>query len=227
LNDQSTSQKGAATRDRIIEAARELFYKQGYTATGIAQILKASGANSGSLYHFFPSKEDLLVAVLEKYKSMLEPQVLKPSYERVSDPIERIFAVLDGYRQWLLATDFELGCPIGNLALEVGNSHPRARALITENLDAWCDAIRRLIEDASGRLPDDVDPPALAKHVLAIMEGAVMLSRAYRNFEPFDQAIGHLRDYFDRLVRQGSEWPLAGPAFTQSGAAVNSKENTK
>src|SRR5262245_33532599 len=111
LNDQSTETK-ADTRDRIVEAARDLFFRQGYVATGVAQILKASNANSGSLYYFFPSKEDLLVAVLEKYQALLEPRVLKPAFERAEDPIERLFAVLEGYRLLLEATDFELGCPI-------------------------------------------------------------------------------------------------------------------
>ena len=105
--------------------------------TGIAQILKASGARSGSLYHFFPSKEDLLLAVLEKYKEMLQPRVIEPALERASDPIDRVFLVLDGYRRLLEQTGFELGCPIGNLALEVGNSYPHARTLIVENFEAW------------------------------------------------------------------------------------------
>ena len=185
-----------------MEAARDLFFRQGYVATGVAQILKASNANSGSLYHFFPSKDDLLVAVLEKYQALLEPRVLKPAFDRVEDPIERLFAVLDGYRLLLEATNFELGCPIGNLALEVSNSQPAARRLIINNFKAWCNAIRRLIEDAADRLPLDVEPAGLATHVLATMEGSVMLARAYRSFEPFDQAINQLKDYIGRLTRE-------------------------
>jgi TetR/AcrR family transcriptional regulator, transcriptional repressor for nem operon len=203
LNDQSTETK-AATRERIVEAARDLFFKQGYVATGVAQILKVSNANSGSLYYFFPSKEDLLVAVLEKYQALLEPRVLKPAFEKHDDPIKRLFAVLEGYRLLLEATNFDLGCPIGNLALEVSNSQPAARRLIIENFKAWCDAIRRLIEDASDRLPRDVEADALATHVLATMEGSVMLARAYRSFEPFDQAINQLKDYIGRLTRERS-----------------------
>jgi AcrR family transcriptional regulator len=209
LNDQSTR---LDTRERIVETARQLFFQQGYTATGIAQILKASEANSGSLYHFFPTKEDLLAAVLENYKCMLESHVLEPAFQRVSDPIERLFAVLDGYRRLLAATEFALGCPIGNLALEVSNSHPQVRRLIVENFDLWCGAIRKLIEAASGRLPQGVDAEALARHALATMEGAVMLARAYRSFEPFDDAVNHLRDYFDRLVLDGTEWSAPRPA---------------
>ena len=200
LNDQSRREQ-VQTRERIVEAARRLFFERGYTATAIADVLKAAGANSGSLYHFFPSKKDLLAAVLEKYQSMLEPQVLKPAFARTRDPIERLFAILEGYRLLLETSDFQLGCPIGNLALEVSNSHRKARTLIVENFRAWCDAVRGLIAEAGDRLPPDLDPSACATHVLATMEGAVMLARAYRSFEPFDQAVNQLENYIRRLLR--------------------------
>src|SRR5215471_18712128 len=200
LNDQSNAT--AVTRERIVEAARSLFFKQGYAATGMAQILKEAEANSGSLYYFFPSKDDLLVAVLEKYQEMLGQQVLKPAFSRTKDPIKRLFAVLEGYRLLLEATHFELGCPIGNLALEVSNSQPKARKLIIRNFRAWCDAIRQLIEEAADRFPSDIESSSLATYVLATMEGAVMLARAYRSFEPFDQAISQLEDYIKRLMRE-------------------------
>jgi TetR/AcrR family transcriptional regulator, transcriptional repressor for nem operon len=208
LSDQSTRTE---TRERIVEAARQLFFQQGYGATGIAQILKESQANSGSLYHFFPTKEDLLVAVLEQYKAMLQTHVIGPAYERVDDPIERIFAVLDGYRRLLEATNYALGCPIGNLALEISNSHPLARRFVVENFENWRIAIRELIESASGRLPTDTDPDALSKLVLASMEGAVMLARAYRNFDAFDGTVHQLRDHFELLIKSGTEWVSAKP----------------
>jgi len=203
LNDQS-SRTQHETRERIVEAARELFFKQGYTATGMSQILEAAKANSGSLYHFFPSKEDLLAAVLEKYQSMLDPHVLRPAFAREKDPIKRLFAILEGYRLLLESTNFELGCPIGNLALEVSNSQKKARKLIIANFNAWREAVGGLIENAADRMPADIDPPAVATYVLATMEGAVMLARAYRSFEPFDQAINQLEKYINRLVRDGS-----------------------
>src|SRR5712691_9270039 len=107
------------TRERLIEAARDLFLKQGYVSTGIAQILEAADAGSGSLYYFFPTKEDLLLAVLDWYLDNLGSMVVDPVLARVSDPIERIFGVLDGYRRQLLATGFAHGCPVGSLALEL------------------------------------------------------------------------------------------------------------
>lgn len=196
-------------RDRIVEAARRLFFEQGYVATGIAQILQESGANSGSLYHFFPTKEDLLVAVLEVYRQMLDTAVVAPAMERASDPIEQVFAVLHGYRLLLEATEFRLGCPIGNLGLEIANSHPQAVRLVAENFDGWVEAVASMIRRAAGRLPAGIDPDDLATFVLATMEGAVMLARSHRSLDPFDAAVSHVRDYFERLLEDGSNWSKA------------------
>lgn len=196
------------TRARLVEAARELFFKQGYAATGIAQILKEADAGSGSLYYFFPTKEDLLLAVLEFYKEALYPYVVQPVLDRVSDPIERVFGILDGYRQQLETTNYQYGCPIGNLALELCNTHPAARELIVENFNGWKAAIRKCLEHAAGRLPADTDLDRLALFVLNTMEGAVMLARSYHSPEPYNNAVTHLRDYFDRLLADGTDWSL-------------------
>ena len=194
------------TRERLVETARRLFHEHGYTATGIAQILDAADARSGSLYYSFPTKEDLLLAVLQKYKQLLWPIVIQPVFDRVADPVERIFGILDGYRQQLVATKYQSGCPIGNLALELTNRIPAARALIAANFSGWRKAIEQCLGDASGRLPGSVDKQQLALFVLTTMEGAVMLARTYHSIEPYDAAVTQLRDYFDRLLHDGSEW---------------------
>jgi AcrR family transcriptional regulator len=200
------------TRERLVEVARTLFWEHGYTATGIAQILKGADAGSGSLYYFFPTKEDLLLAVLEWYRENLGPAVVEPVFARVSDPIERIFGILDGYRQGLRSTEFHRGCPIGNLALELADSHPAARELLAVNFTGWRKAIERCLTDADGRLPDSVDREQLALFVLTTMEGAVMLARTYRSIDPYDAAVTQLRDYFDRLLRDGTDWSAPRPS---------------
>jgi len=200
------------TRSRLIEAARELFWLQGYEGTSVADILEKAEVNSGSLYHYFSSKEELLVAVLEQYKEMLWPMVIEPAFRRVSDPVARIFAILEGYRRGLLYTVFTGGCPIGNLAIEVGDHHPEARKRIAENFDGWVDWIRKCLEDAGERVPPQVDRQQVAQFVLTVMEGAVMQSRAHASIAPFDAAVAHLRDYFNRLLGE----PVAQPGTAQT-----------
>lgn len=202
------------TRERIIDAAMELFVYQGYAATGLAQIAKAAGARPGSLYHFFPTKEDLLAATLEKRLRLLQPDVLDPIWDRIDDPIERVFGLLDGYRQMLLMTEFAHGCPIGNLALELTESHPATRRLLADNFDNWLRAVERCFTEAADRLPEDADAHALAVFVLTTMEGAVMLARTYRDFKRFDAAVASLREYIELLLARGAAWSAPRPEPT-------------
>lgn len=195
-----------STSDRIIDAAMELFAHQGYGPTGLSEIARKANAQPGSLYHFFPTKEDLLAAVLERRKELLWPVVLRPIWDRVDDPIERVFALMDGYRKMLRRTEFAHGCPIGNLALELTESHPNSRPLLAENFDGWLRAVAECFREAANRLPADTDPDRLAIFVLTTMEGAVMLARTYRNFKAYDAAIASLRDYIERLIESETEW---------------------
>ena len=157
-------------------------------------------------------EEDLLLAVLEWYRENLWPAVIQPVFDRVNDPIERVFGVLDGYRRGLLATNFRHGCPIGNLALELADNHPAVRELLAVNFTGWRKAIEQCLDEAAGRLPDSVDREQLATFVLTTMEGAVMLARSYQSIDPYDAAVTQLRDYFDRLIRDGTDWSTCRPA---------------
>lgn len=196
----------SATREKLIETARDLFHQQGYTPTGIAQILKKSGVNSGSLYYFFPTKEDLLIAVLEWYRDHIKDDLLDLHTKHLSDPIEKVFGLLDGYRQMLLLFEFELGCPIGGLALELSNSHPAVRSLILVNFEKWVDSVEGFLRGAEDRLPEDTDLRSLAVHFLTTMEGGMMVARTYRSTTPFDNTVSHLRAYMDTLLAAGSDW---------------------
>lgn len=199
------TQDRTQTRDRLIEVARQLFHKQGYRSTGLAQILREAEVNAGSLYYFFPSKEDLLVAVLEKYRELLRPMVIEPAFEGAGDPLERIFAVLDGYRNRLVESGCREGCPIGNLALEMSDHHPRVRERVAENFTAWRDAVEGCVAELADRLPEAVDAAQLAGFVLTVMEGGVMQARAYASLEPYENAVSVLRDYLERLLAHGSD----------------------
>jgi TetR/AcrR family transcriptional repressor of nem operon len=188
-----------STRDRLIAAAMQLFWEKGYTTTSVADIVRAAGAHSGSLYHFFPTKQDLLVAVLERYLDGIHPMLLEPAWRGVDDPIERVFALLAAYRERLVGTDCFYGCPIGSLALELHEPDPPVREKLAANFDAWTRAIEACLHEARDRLPADVNRRELAQFVLTTMEGGVMQSRTHRTIDAFDAGVRRLRDYFERL----------------------------
>ena len=198
------------TRQRIVEAAMELFWLKGYGSTSVADILSRSQINSGSLYYFFPGKQDVLVAVLEAYRDGIEEWLLKPAWSGVEDPIERIFALLDGYRIQLVSTDCTYGCPIGSLALELHEPDPRIRDLLSTNFRQWVDAIEACLDAAGDRLPASLDRRRLAEFALTVMEGAIMQARTYRDIASFDRNIAVLREHVGMLIeRAGQEMAAA------------------
>lgn len=188
-----------STRDRIIQAAIELFYAHGYAGTGMAEILKKANANSGSFYFFFTSKEDLLLAVLDWYQQNLGPVLLEPVFQQSRDPIKRIFLLLEKYRQNIIATEFAFGCPIGRLALEIEPDRRMVHDKIAANFTGWARAVEELLLQAKERLPRDCDLRQLSRFVLTVMEGAVMQARSYQCIEPFDDCIAQIRSHFDQL----------------------------
>ena len=188
------------TREKLIEAATALFAERGYTATGMADILARAQVHRGSLYHAFPAKQDLLLAVLERYRTGIVDRLIGPAWAGVEDPIERVFALLERYRQFLIDSHCYFGCPIGSLALELHDADDDVRAMLAANFDAWISHIEQCFVDAGDRLPADVDRRALALFALTVMEGAVMLARTERKLDPFDAAIAQYRDYVERLL---------------------------
>jgi TetR/AcrR family transcriptional repressor of nem operon len=200
-----TAQKNSATtRDRLIDSARFLFWERGFAGTSMAELLAHAQVNSGSFYHFFDSKEALLRAVLEQYSELLRPMVVDPAFASSRKPLERIFAILAGYRERILGTDSRYGCPIGRLALEIDPENAPAHNLIARNFQGWIEAVRECLLEMKSSMPRSTDLDALATFVLVIMEGGVMLSRSYRSVEPFDRAVAQLREHFRLLLNTTS-----------------------
>ena len=188
-----------SVRDRIVHSALHLFAEKGYGSTSVAEILAAADVNAGSLYHVFPGKQDVLLAVLDAYLEGLEPMLLRPAWEGVTDPIERVFALLAKYRAALVSTDCTYGCPIGSLALELHEPDPAVRDRLARNFEHWVDAVEQCFIDAGDRLPPDLDRRQLAMLALATMEGGVMVSRTDRTMRAFDDAVAAFRTYIDFL----------------------------
>lgn len=201
VSDASPVSSPETTRDKLVESARHLFWAKGYEATGISEILREAGVNSGSLYYFFRTKEQLLLAVLDQYIELLHPQVMEPAFAQTDDPIERVFAVMDGYRQMLVLTECRQGCPIGNLALEMSEKSDAVRKKIAINFENWREAIHGCLQEAADRFVSGVNLDQLSSFFLTVMEGAVMQARAHRNLQPYEDAMTMMRNYVDRLVQ--------------------------
>jgi AcrR family transcriptional regulator len=185
-----------------------LFAQKGYGSTSVADILQAAGVNAGSLYYLYPGKQDVLLDVLDTYLAGIEPMLLAPAWERVTDPIERVFALLRRYRSALVSSECTYGCPIGSIALELLEPDPPVRARLAANFEAWVGAIEQCFVDAGDRLPD-TDHRALAVFALTTMEGGVMLSRTHRTLIDFDAAVRMLRAHVN-MLEERARAPVRG-----------------
>ncbi len=190
------------TRGRILFAAMRLFSEKGYGSTSVADILKEARANSGSLYNYFPTKQDVLAAVLAAYRDGITPMLLEPAWRGVTDPIERVFALLAAYRGLLEGSDCAYGCPIGSLALELHEPDPAISAVIAAKFDAWTGHVRGCFEAAAERFPPDTDLNRLAVLALTVMEGAVMQARTHRTLDHYDLCVAAFRDHLDLLLQK-------------------------
>ncbi len=187
------------TRERLIETASGLFWRQGYAQTGVNEIMQQAGSTSGSFYHFFPAKEDLLLAVVEHVGEWLEADVFAAAAAASDDPVEQVFAVIAASRRHLESNGFELGSPLGSLAAELAASHPQVRERLAAVFDAWTERVALMLEASGDRLPRELDRRALARFILGAVEGATLQARVSRSLAPFDAAVAELRRHLELL----------------------------
>jgi TetR/AcrR family transcriptional repressor of nem operon len=213
------------TRTRLVLAAMQLFWEKGYNSTSIADVLQNAKVNSGSLYHFFPGKSDLLVAVLDAYHDSIRAMLLEPAWHGIDDPIEKVFALLARYRQSLADTDCFYGCPIGSLALELHEPDLPVRLGLVKNFRAWIAAIGECLQQANQRFPVEIDLRELAQFVLTTMEGGVMQARTFRDIAYFDAAVAQLRQYINRLLTNPLPASHKNPSKSRSKKTSGEKFN--
>lgn len=172
-------------RKRIVAAAVRLFHERGYAATPVAALLKEAGINSGSLYFFFPNKEAVLLEVLRWHNAQLVPLILKPIEMRHASGQQRVLALLEWIHQNLMGSDCQLGSALGLLAAELSEDQVQARELITTYFQAWRARLRSWFMD----IPQTTgSPDTWADHLLALIEGGIILARAEGKTDPFDKA---------------------------------------
>ncbi len=207
-------QQQPTSRTRILDAARQLFWLQGYNATSLDAILDNAHASIGSCYYHFKSKAHILLTLLDGNVGAFQPLIVAPACRQSSDPVERVMAVLNYYRGNLISSDFGCGCLLGKVALEIPENQLLEK--VSAGFNTWTAAVERSLQGARPPLPPDVHLKSLSQFILAVMEGAVMLSRAARSIEPFDAALLHIRSYLQQLAaQQPATSPLTEPPISR------------
>jgi AcrR family transcriptional regulator len=168
MSTQPTTDRGRATRERILETASELFYRQGVTATGLDQVITASRTGKGQLYHYFADKRELVHAVIERQiAAVLEAQEAVLARGDLRAWADELIAA---YEQG----DHPLRCPLGALAVELAESDPEARTALERGFARWTEAL------GGG---------ATGTTLLAAYQGGLLLSQARGDLAPLRTAL--------------------------------------
>jgi AcrR family transcriptional regulator len=208
------------TRDRILDAASRLFSERGFDGTAVAEVLALAGVRSGSLYHFFPSKEALAEAVVARCADRLREALLDPAEASAADPVERVFALVELWRRGLETGAPGAADPTGLLAAELAARRPAIGRLAEGYGARLATRVRGWLDAAGPRLPAGTDRGELASFVLTVLEGATMQSRAAGSLEPFDRAVGQLRLLFSLLEGAARAGPVPVTGKAEEPAAT-------
>ncbi|MCW8874988.1 MAG: TetR/AcrR family transcriptional regulator, partial [Gammaproteobacteria bacterium] len=170
------------TRQRIVTSARDLIYSRSYAGVGVAEICARAEVRKGSFYHFFTSKQELALAVIEDMGSALEAQVLGPAFARDLPPFARLARFLEALHAFQQGTAEQaghmLGCPFGNLALELATSDETIRRKLETVFAAIQARFEQVLEEAAanGEI-QGLDIPVTAQAMLAYIEGVLLMAK--------------------------------------------------
>jgi AcrR family transcriptional regulator len=175
----------STTKDRIIDSSAELFRRQGYTGTGVKQIVTAANAPFGSMYHFFPGGKEQLAAETIRSSGRLYIQLFATIAAQAPDVVAAVGEFFSGAAETLRETDYADACPIATVALEVASTSEPLRAATAEVFDTWIAGATEYF--AAAGIPRET-ARELAFTMLSLLEGAFIFCRAMRTTEPLEVA---------------------------------------
>jgi AcrR family transcriptional regulator len=175
----------AGTRDRIVDSTAELFRRQGYTGTGVKQIVAEASAPFGSLYHFFPGGKEQLGAETIRTSGRMYLELFVTVVADAPDVVTGVEEFFSGAAQTLRETGYEDACPIATVALEVASTNEPLRQATADVFESWIDA--GTVYFAGAGIPEQ-RARELALHMLSVLEGAFVFCRAMRTTEALEVA---------------------------------------
>lgn len=192
------------TRQRLLDAAFAEIYRHGFQAASLANILADTGLTKGALYHHFPDKKSLGLAVVDEI-------IGKRMTERFVDPLraskQPMRAMLDllGEKRRQPEASLKLGCPLNNLMQEMSPVDEDFRMGLRRVLSAWQIAFEETLQraQAAGELRRDVDCRAAALFIVAAWEGCVGVAKNMQSADGFADCMAQLQGYVESLRQDG------------------------
>jgi len=186
------------TREEIIRKGAELIHAQGFKATGLQQILQTAGIPKGSFYFYFKSKEDFGLEIIDYFNAIISGIFTRYLSDKKTPPLKRLEKLLDFYEAAFQKSGYTLGCPIGNLSLELADTNERLRVHLGGVIETLIAQIESCLQEAKRdkSIPASMNVADTARFIFHGFEGAVLHMKVVKSIEPFRSFQSTLTGYF-------------------------------
>lgn len=184
----------AKHRATILAAAAGLFRRHGYSGTGLAEILAASGSPKGSLYHHFPGGKAEIGAAAVGFAGDLVTASLEQLAAVHASPEDLLRAYAQQLAGWMAQSDWRAGCPISTVLLETAPDEP---AITDAGAKAFADWTAVFVRALTFHGVEPSRALTLARLAISAIEGALILARVERSAEPILMAADQMADLFE------------------------------
>lgn len=184
-------------RTRLIDASFQEVYAHGYNGASLATILNAAGVKKGAMYHYFSSKKEMVLAMInEKLANLLNIKWEK-FYSTESNILDTFIEMLEDESDW----NYMYGCPLGNLLLEPLDYDEDFANSLTHILSTWQEGFAIILQQAkdTGQIKEDVNIEESAIFLIASIEGMQLLSKKTNDPTYFKKCINQLTIYLNTL----------------------------
>jgi TetR/AcrR family transcriptional regulator, transcriptional repressor for nem operon len=189
------------TREEIIRKGAELIHAQGFNATGLKQILQTVGIPKGSFYFYFKSKEDFGLEVINYFNATINSIFTRYLSDRKIPPLKRPEKLFEFFEATFQKSGYALGCPIGNLSLELADTNERLRVHLAGVIEALITQIKLCLQEAKRdkSLPANLNTDDTARFIFHGFEGAVLHMKVVKSIEPIRAFRSFLKGYFKNI----------------------------
>ena len=192
---------------KLLDAAQRLVLRQGFAGTGVDQICREAGITKGSFFHYFATKNDLGVAMLERFGAERFEFMTTGPHRDIEDPRDRLYAYLDLMIGASGDSSLLEGCLMGNLGQEVSRVNPRLRETIAGGMSYWASFVETDLRAAKRRYAPRArwQPEEVARHLIAVFQGSLLLVRICEDNAALKTGLEHYKRYVEGLLGNSSK----------------------
>jgi len=188
------------TKEKLLDGAQELMLAKGFAATTIDEVCEQAGVTKGGFFHYFQSKDQLGKEVLERF-CVSGRHMHEAFCGRETDPLKRVYRYIDGAIAIAQDPAMSKGCLLGVFSQELCDTNPQIRQACKRGFEDWAKGFAGELARAKAKHAPRVsfDPRELAEHLIAVMEGSMILGKAKRDMTVVAQNLRHYKAYVKSL----------------------------